>query len=426
MAESSSALRRHPTTGSLLSWWSDSNPPGATIPLHTLTKPLLKYMYHRQALDLIKKDEGLPISPEKLETLTTYLTFKYISTATRVVVLGHIREKASRSEGEARILLDGGILSRISELLKSPDELILLSTTGLLRTIVCHGALINTVVESDMCPELIRLLSSEYVGIQERVICILAQISSGQVNAVSVIARADFLSHVTRFLESHNHIILGATCWIVGKMAQQEAQYGDLVTLHIFRRLVTLLELARPSDLNPIASRSSLLWKMANRGDLFIQRNATHALADASFVSVDRAREVINANALDHAWELLESIDHHVLGYTCLLLGHLARHKSLRLMMAIDGADFRKPLASLLHHKDDGVQTRALYALGHISQWSLDTDLSTRFRECRRLRDPSRFLDMRMARWMAGDARLDDHYEIRDLEHCIMLVASLE
>ncbi|KAJ7439047.1 armadillo-type protein [Mycena galericulata] len=387
MAESPSALQRRPTTASLLSWWSDRNPPGATISLHALTKPLLKYMYHRQALDLIKKDEDLPISPEKLETLTTYLTFKYIWTATKVVVLDHINQKASTSEGEAKILLDGGILSRISELLQSPDHIILRSTTRLLRTIVRYGALINTVVKSDLCPDLVLLSCSEDVGIQERVICILAQISSGQHNAVSAIAGANFLSHITRFLESHNHIILGATCWIVGKIARQEAQYGDLVALHIFRRLVALLELPRPSDPNPIPSSSaSLLWGKVNLGVLFIQRNATHALADVSCASVDGAREVINANALDHARELLESVDRRVLASTCLLLGNLACHKSLRLLMAIDGADFREPLASLLQ-----------------------------------------FLDTRMARWMAGDARLDDRgYGSRELEHCITLVASLQ
>ncbi|KAJ7906191.1 hypothetical protein B0H13DRAFT_2021508, partial [Mycena leptocephala] len=43
-------LRRWSTPQSVHSWWSDSNPTGATIPLHALAKPLMKRLYHRQAI----------------------------------------------------------------------------------------------------------------------------------------------------------------------------------------------------------------------------------------------------------------------------------------------------------------------------------------------------------------------------------------
>jgi hypothetical protein len=67
-------LRRWPTRESIRSWWSDSNSLGATIPLHTLSKPLLKYLYHRQALGIIV-DSRTPLSTDKIEVLTTYLEF---------------------------------------------------------------------------------------------------------------------------------------------------------------------------------------------------------------------------------------------------------------------------------------------------------------------------------------------------------------
>jgi hypothetical protein len=67
-------LARQRTRESLLSYWSDSNPPGATISIHTLAKPLMKRMYHQQALALIKENEGMALTKEMLESYSSYLT----------------------------------------------------------------------------------------------------------------------------------------------------------------------------------------------------------------------------------------------------------------------------------------------------------------------------------------------------------------
>jgi hypothetical protein len=66
-------LARQRTRESYLSWWSDSNPPGATISIHTLAKPLMRLMYHRQALGFIQKNRGTPLSQETLEIYSSYL-----------------------------------------------------------------------------------------------------------------------------------------------------------------------------------------------------------------------------------------------------------------------------------------------------------------------------------------------------------------
>jgi hypothetical protein len=58
----------------VLSWWSDSNPllRGPTINLHAVAKPLMRWMYHRQALELLKRNQGSPLLTETLEIYSSY------------------------------------------------------------------------------------------------------------------------------------------------------------------------------------------------------------------------------------------------------------------------------------------------------------------------------------------------------------------
>jgi hypothetical protein len=67
-------LARQRTRQSLLSYWSDNNPPGATISIHAIAKPLMKRMYHQQALALIKDNRGKALSTAALEVYSSYLT----------------------------------------------------------------------------------------------------------------------------------------------------------------------------------------------------------------------------------------------------------------------------------------------------------------------------------------------------------------
>ncbi|KAJ7622382.1 hypothetical protein FB45DRAFT_927656 [Roridomyces roridus] len=90
------ALPRAETRGSLASWWSDSNPlvvQGPTINIHALAKPLMRRMYHRQALAFIAQDvRGRPLSEEMIEIYTSYLACKYVFLETQARVLEHLDE----------------------------------------------------------------------------------------------------------------------------------------------------------------------------------------------------------------------------------------------------------------------------------------------------------------------------------------------
>ncbi|KAJ7622434.1 hypothetical protein FB45DRAFT_1006345 [Roridomyces roridus] len=70
-------LQRQETRGSLRSWWSDSNPMlhiSPTINIHALAKPLMRFMYHRQALGIMEQNRDAPLSEELLEIYSSYLS----------------------------------------------------------------------------------------------------------------------------------------------------------------------------------------------------------------------------------------------------------------------------------------------------------------------------------------------------------------
>jgi hypothetical protein len=67
-------LTRQDTRTSVFSWWSNSNPllNGPTVNLHAAAKPLMKWMHHRQALEIIRQNQGSPLSTATLDTYWSY------------------------------------------------------------------------------------------------------------------------------------------------------------------------------------------------------------------------------------------------------------------------------------------------------------------------------------------------------------------
>ncbi|KAJ7479175.1 hypothetical protein FB451DRAFT_1240818 [Mycena latifolia] len=68
-------LTRQPTGDSLRSWWSDRNPLGPSMDLHAAAKPLMRFMYRRDALAFIAKTRGTPLSSENMEIYSSYLAY---------------------------------------------------------------------------------------------------------------------------------------------------------------------------------------------------------------------------------------------------------------------------------------------------------------------------------------------------------------
>ncbi|KAJ7048725.1 hypothetical protein C8F01DRAFT_46917 [Mycena amicta] len=80
-------LHQSATLTSIHSWWSDRNPPGATINLHAAAKPLMRVLYDRQARKLIQASKSAALSAETLDVYMSYLRFRYVGQSTKVAVL---------------------------------------------------------------------------------------------------------------------------------------------------------------------------------------------------------------------------------------------------------------------------------------------------------------------------------------------------
>ncbi|KAF7291519.1 hypothetical protein MKEN_01486500 [Mycena kentingensis (nom. inval.)] len=129
------ALQRSSTIPSVHSWWSDSNWPGATMNLQAATKPLMRYLYFRQAKSIIRGCSGIPLaaSSDVMPAFKGYLGSKYVSEATKLEVL---RELARRGEdaNDAHTIIkalaaDEGMLVA---------SMLLLTTPNMLRTWTCE------------------------------------------------------------------------------------------------------------------------------------------------------------------------------------------------------------------------------------------------------------------------------------------------
>ncbi|KAJ7761798.1 hypothetical protein B0H16DRAFT_1884297 [Mycena metata] len=97
-------LTRQHTPQSLYSEWSNSYL-GATLSIHALAKPLMKLMYHRAVLNLIKQQKGVPLSTETMKIYESYLGWKYVAETTKAFILRELQER-TLAEAEAHIVAD--------------------------------------------------------------------------------------------------------------------------------------------------------------------------------------------------------------------------------------------------------------------------------------------------------------------------------
>ncbi|KAJ7094107.1 hypothetical protein C8R44DRAFT_814529 [Mycena epipterygia] len=151
-------VTRQRTLESILSWWSDSNPPGATISLHAAAKPLMKILYHRQVLGFIERTRGGPFSEETLGIYSDYLAFKYISHATKNTILKELGSRASWSEADVRAVVHSPILYQVAGLLESSDAEIRRRTCMLVAELARNESSAVVVLGFKPCARLTALL----------------------------------------------------------------------------------------------------------------------------------------------------------------------------------------------------------------------------------------------------------------------------
>ncbi|KAK7000286.1 hypothetical protein R3P38DRAFT_3617052 [Favolaschia claudopus] len=94
------SLRFQQSTPSLLSYWSDNMSVGPNLPLHTLSKPAIRFLYQLQVKKFIKATEKYPLSEYTMEVFDSYLRYKYISSATKCMIIEHLHARLESLELE--------------------------------------------------------------------------------------------------------------------------------------------------------------------------------------------------------------------------------------------------------------------------------------------------------------------------------------
>ncbi|KAJ7461514.1 armadillo-type protein [Mycena latifolia] len=317
-----------PDRQSLISWWSDSNYPGVTIPLHTLAKPLSSFLHHRQAIGFITKWRGFPLSQER---------DKYIFPSTKAAIIHDLGMRAV-SEDQAQEMAARDALPMLVDVLNSTDRGVLERACWMLGNIAIHQSLSPALVEFAPCVRLVLLSQHTSIVVRREAIYALCQITAGSESAARAVLDANILLYAKKFLDSTDAHVLECTCCMLGNLAQH-------VEITPYKQLVPLLR-----NPNPDLPRASI-----------------YALRRISGWHERSARAVVTSGALPGVRALLDSPEPDVLECACVLLGNVARHRELA-PAVIRMTPLSRLTALLLH--EPAVQTQAAYAL----QWILETN----------------------------------------------------
>ncbi|KAJ7115614.1 armadillo-type protein [Mycena crocata] len=234
-------LARQRTAESVQSWWSDSNPTGATISIHAAAKPLMKIMYHVAAVEFIKKDRDVALSRQSMDIYLRYLAYKYVSPATKAAIVRHLNTKTS-SEDASRIVLNSLMESEdlVRDLLSSPDPRTRRRTCWLLGNLTQYESTMGKLLALDPCVGLFHLLSDEDKDVQSSAMYALSKIGWWEDGARAVL-QEDALRLAELLLHSPDARTRAQVCWLFGNLAYHQSTIGAILSINPRARLVVLL-----------------------------------------------------------------------------------------------------------------------------------------------------------------------------------------
>ncbi|KAJ7437918.1 armadillo-type protein [Mycena galericulata] len=336
-------LARQRSRSSVLSWWSDSNPPGATINIHAVAKPLMRFMYHRQALDLIKNNEPGALSSALLEAYSAYLSCKYVSLATKGAVLRELRGVSHEDDPCTVILGDEVVLSQVVELVNSTGiaNTLRIDACGILGNVVASPAPTHS-QRTELCRSLVSLIRDKDIRIAAAARGAISSAAS-TLKAAEAAIDAGVLEYLSEILGSPNGYVREWPRKLMTDLASH-----NLGRTYCPRLCVWLIPFLRVAEHDVVEA-------------------ATHAL---SLVSKSRegAETVIDAKAANYLEQLLKSESAEISRRTWELMKQLASHESTAPVifpLVLRGHDFDLP---------DGLPADAIWTLLDIAKWSDDAD----------------------------------------------------
>ncbi|KAJ7880383.1 armadillo-type protein [Mycena olivaceomarginata] len=331
-------LTRQESRPSIYSWWSDSNPglQGPTINLHAAAKPLMRLMYYRQASEILRKNRGSPLTTAILETYSSYFPGEDSLVRWVTYTLSQIAQWVDGAKG----VVDAKALDHILRLLASPNPDTQESASILVGNLACHKSTAPAVLKLNPSVQLVSLLGGED-SLVRWVTYALSRIARWADGAKGVVD-AKALDHVLRLLKSPNPKTRESASILVGNLACHKSTAPAVLKLNPSLQLVSLL-----------GGEDSLVhW-------------VTYALSQIAR-SVDGAKDVVDAKALDHILRLLESPNLDIREWASKLVGWVASHEStapavLKLTPCVQ-------LVSLLGGEDSLVHW-VMFALSWITKW---------------------------------------------------------
>ncbi|KAJ6522665.1 hypothetical protein DFH09DRAFT_1097053 [Mycena vulgaris] len=234
-----SSLTRQRTLDSVRSWWSDSNPTGPNINLHALAKPLMKLMYHRQALDYITEHDSKPLSRDDMEIYASYLGFKYVSSATKIAVLTALITKAGFQDN-AETVVDCIILYPLDILLESRNAKVQGLTCDLLERLARRCPNRTAAWAASVCKQLVPLLRDENGIVQWQALSALSWMTSEPEGALAAID-AHVLDGLTELVKSPNFNVRARTRELLGELVSHKAVVPRILGTNFCELLVALL-----------------------------------------------------------------------------------------------------------------------------------------------------------------------------------------
>ncbi|KAJ7276042.1 hypothetical protein C8J57DRAFT_1224175 [Mycena rebaudengoi] len=337
------------TLESLRSWWSDSNPNlrGPTINLHAAAKPLMRFLYDRQALEFARNNRGIPLSAMGWDIYWSYILCEYVSASTKGVILDNIVWR-SDFESEA-LVVDSNMIHDLLQLLEVPlTDNFSSKIWRILETLAsCEATAAVT------CSSLVALLcDSDVPQVIDGALLVLSRIPQIKfplaTSGVSI--EAKLLDRLLDILKDSS-----AATWrypvifqMISDLALHEPTAVTVVEANIVNSAEKLL-ISRPTNLyehillmlESLVSHESTVIHWRLRGLLVTlwkylvhsPFNATRPVIDMlAHIRVEMWRDgtqgVVKAKLLNDIFGGLQSDNTGMRRYTCRLLRELVRHQS--------------------------------------------------------------------------------------------------
>ncbi|KAJ7913980.1 armadillo-type protein [Mycena leptocephala] len=388
-------LTRQDSRTSIFSWWSDSNPllKGPTINLHAAAKPLMKFMHHRQALDLIRKNQGSPLSTTKLEIYSSYFPWDYVSGATKAAILEELANRIDVSEGEARAVVDSPVFRHIWEMLASPDPVARGLACRLLGLLTQYEFARPSIMETRGCEQLVALLLD-----QDNRAVLWAMHAAAQIAHWSEGMQAMVDNKALEFIEKNrgslvltetlemysSYFLWDYVSWatkaaileeLANKIFASEDEAQAVLTgfsVLALRTTGMVLKFIRENKGSPLSTKkleiysSYFLWDYVSWAT---KAAILQELANKIFVSEGEARAVVDSPVFHRICEILASPDPMAQSSACWLLGLLASYEfAIPSILETKGCE---QLVAFLHDPDNRAGLLTMHKAAQFARWSL-------------------------------------------------------